>query len=85
MLYTIQKHPPKACNVFKKEILARVFSCEFCKIFSNTFFTKHLRVNASGLRNAKQKIEHCNFPFISGVSLSNEMISIPNFFKPQEI
>ena len=53
MLYTIQKHPPKASNVFKKEILARVFSCEFCKIFSNTFFTKHLRVNASGFRNAK--------------------------------
>ena len=27
----------------KKEIVAQVFSCEFCDIFKNTFFTKHLR------------------------------------------
>ena len=31
----------------KKETLAQVFSCEFCKIFKNTFFTKHLRTTAS--------------------------------------
>ena len=27
---------------FKKETLAQVFSCEFCEISKNTFFTKHL-------------------------------------------
>ena len=27
----------------KKETLAQVFSCEFCEIFKNTFFIKHLR------------------------------------------
>ena len=26
----------------KKESLAQVFSCEFCEISKNTFFTKHL-------------------------------------------
>ena len=29
------------------EALAQVLSCEFCKIFKNTFFTEHLRVTAS--------------------------------------
>ena len=28
--------------LFKKETLAHVFSCEFCKISKNTFFTEHL-------------------------------------------
>ena len=37
-----------ACNFFKKETLAQVFSCEFCEIFKNIFFTEHLRVTASG-------------------------------------
>ena len=27
-----------ACNFIKKEILAQVFSCEFCEISKNTFF-----------------------------------------------
>ena len=29
-----------------KETLAQVLSCEFCSIFINTFFTKHLQVTA---------------------------------------
>ena len=33
----------KACYFFKKETLAQVFSCEFCEISKNTFFTEHLR------------------------------------------
>ena len=32
---------------FLKKTLAPVFSCEFCEIFKNTFFTKHLRATAS--------------------------------------
>ena len=31
----------------KKETLAQVFSCEFCEIFKNTFFTEHFRETAS--------------------------------------
>ena len=52
----------QACNFIKKETLTQVFSCEFCKIFKNTFqptttllkrrlqhrcFKEHLRLTAS--------------------------------------
>ena len=33
----------QACNFIKKKNLAQVFSCEFCEISKNTFFTEHLR------------------------------------------
>ena len=36
----------QACNFIKKETLAQVFSCEFCEILKNTFFTKHLWATA---------------------------------------
>ena len=36
-----------ACNFIKKDALAQLFFCEFCKISKNTFFTKNLRVTAS--------------------------------------
>ena len=29
----------QACSFIKKEAVAQVFSCEFCEIFKNTFFT----------------------------------------------
>ena len=32
---------------FKKETLTQVFSCEFCEISKNNFFTEHLRTTAS--------------------------------------
>ena len=31
----------ETCNFIKKETLALVFSCEFCEIFKNNFFTEH--------------------------------------------
>ena len=34
---------PEACNFIKKETLAQVFSCQFCEISKNTFFTEHPR------------------------------------------
>ena len=37
----------QACNFIKKETLAQVFSCEFCKIFKNTFFYRTHPVAAS--------------------------------------
>ena len=40
---------PQACNFIKKETQAQVFSCEFCKIFKNTFLYRTLLVAASGL------------------------------------
>ena len=35
----------------KKETLAQVFSCEFCEISKNTFFTEHLWTTASFTMN----------------------------------
>ena len=37
----------EAYNFIKKETLAQVFSCEFCEISKNTFFTEHLWTTAS--------------------------------------
>ena len=37
----------KACNFIEKKPLAQVFSCEFCEICKNTFFTEHLCMTAS--------------------------------------
>ena len=37
----------EACNFIKKETLAQMFSCEFCEISKNTFFTEHLLATAS--------------------------------------
>ena len=36
-----------ACNFVKKENLAQVFSCEFCKIFETIVLTEQLRENVS--------------------------------------
>ena len=36
-----------ACNFFKKETLAQVFSCEFCEISKNTFLQRTPLVAAS--------------------------------------
>ena len=36
-----------ACNFIKKETPAKMFICEFCKIFKNIFRQKHLRMTAS--------------------------------------
>ena len=38
---------PEAYNFIKKETLAQVFSCEFCRISKNTFFTEHVWTTAS--------------------------------------
>ena len=40
----------KACHFIKKETLAQMFSCEFCEIFKNTFFTEHLWTTSSRFR-----------------------------------
>ena len=37
----------ESCNFIKKEVLAQVFSCEFCEISENTFITEYLQATAS--------------------------------------
>ena len=39
--------PTGALQLYKKETLTQLFSCEFCKIFKNTFFTEHLWATVS--------------------------------------
>ena len=38
---------PLACSFIKKESLTQLYSCEFCEITKNTFFTEHLWTLAS--------------------------------------
>ena len=52
-----------ACNFIKKETLAQVFSCEFCEISKNTFFTEHVWTTASLVwENQIKKLEKHNCP-----------------------
>ena len=37
----------RPATLLKKETLAQVFSCEFCEISKNTFFTEHLQIITS--------------------------------------
>ena len=43
-------------NFIKKEALAQAFSCEFCEIFKNTFFTDHLWATASNNFKLEDKL-----------------------------
>ena len=60
------KLQPEACNIIKKETLARVFSCQFyCKVFS----TEHLQTTASEYGDFGKKNIYFteNFPVASSV------------------
>ena len=50
-----------------KRRLWRVFSCNFCKIFKNIFFTEHFQETTSDIRmqvvviyNLNQSLQFCN-------------------------
>ena len=47
ILQNSQENTCVAWSFIKKETLANVFSCEFCEISKNTFFTEQLRATAS--------------------------------------
>ena len=44
---SIYKVAAGACNFIKKEPLAQVFSCEFCKISKTTIFREHIWATTS--------------------------------------
>ena len=44
---SVRTPEPEASNFIKKKTLAQMFSCEFCEISKNTFFTEHLQATAS--------------------------------------
>ena len=67
---------PKACNVIKKESMAQVFSCEFCKISkNNTFFYKTPLVAASAHADHK----------VTNVFQNIDFQSMFNNFSPYQI
>ena len=39
----IVKLQASACNFIEKETLTKMFPWEYCEIFNNSFFTKHLQ------------------------------------------
>ena len=45
----LTKFQTEDCNFIKKNTLAQVFSCEFCKISKNIFFIEHLLATASAV------------------------------------
>ena len=48
-----------ASNLIKKEALVQVFSCEFCEIFKNTFFTEYLwSIASEGFHFMQHLINH---------------------------
>ena len=47
----ISQNSQENTNFIMKETLAQVFSCEFCEISKNTFFTEHLWTTASATSN----------------------------------
>ena len=46
---TLANHRPEVCIFIKKENLTQLFSCEFCKIYKNTFYYRTPLVAASGV------------------------------------
>ena len=53
MKFLVKDLSNKCEQTIKKETLAQAFSCEFCEISKNIFFTEHLRANASKLYISK--------------------------------
>ena len=69
--------PP--CNFVKKETLALTFSCEFCEIFKNTFFLKHIRTTAPGYHFRQNwNLYVPNFKTESGTSISSKITMLQN-------
>ena len=73
---------PQPCNFIKKETLAQVFSCEFCKISKNSSFTEHLQTTVSGISKfalfknsletleTLQKLSELDFSYSSSIPLT---------------
>ena len=72
------KHRP--CNFIKKETLTQVFSCEFCEISKNTFFTEHLWTNASIISVTQFSSVWTTF-YLNLVNTTLLHLNIKQFFK----
>ena len=63
-----------ACNFFKNETLAQVFSCEYCEISKNIFFTEHLWTTASINKKYEELLKGENIKIISTVGKQGELL-----------
>ena len=55
-------------NFIKRETLAQIFSCEFCEISENIFFTEHLRATASFFHVSNGSKKHLEFKIMTLVN-----------------
>ena len=46
MQHLFNKAAALSLHHFKRDTSTQVFSCEFCEIFKDTFFTEHLHMTA---------------------------------------
>ena len=58
----------QAYNFIKKETMTKVFSCEFCEISKNTFFTEHAWANASVFCGTKINMKGREILYLQSVS-----------------
>ena len=72
----------EACNFIKKETATQVFSCEFCEIFKNTFFTEEAVVRKCSVKKVFLKIsQNSQENTGAGVSISIKLQAVCNFNK----
>ena len=62
-------------NISTRVSLARVFSCQFCEIFKNTFFTQHLRATIS-VNSFNEKLQKQTLPCRNIFLNSQEKLSV---------
>ena len=74
------------CNFIKNRTLAHVFSCEFCEISKNTFFTEHLWTTVSDIKKDNSNFKLIVKRVIDIVSNRQELINTGvSRFKPRLI
>ena len=70
-------------NIIKKETLTQLFSCEFCKMFHNTFFTEHLPMAASNCSNPERNNSDLfdrKFPYYNLTNVCFLTVPLKNIF-----
>ena len=75
ILQNSQENLQQVYNFIKKETPVKVFSCEFCEIFQNSFFVKHLwPVTAVNIRKFLQHANHISIKPFCTISLSSNTL-----------
>ena len=70
---------PEACNFIKKETPTKIFSCQFCESFKNTFFTKHFKTASSFCNSSHTFILQKCFIYLFKPNLLEKLTKAHNF------